>query len=348
MGALKQIKLNLETLEYYKDCFDRNGSPKNIEKIKWQFLRSSKIIPLVEMVYDEGESRIAAIYAVSAVPFKVGSENINGSQSLDTMTDVNYRGQGLFIKLAKEVYSKAKDAEVALVYGFPNGNSIYGFQKKLDWNVLDPVPFLIKPLRTGYFTKRVSWLKFLPNWNLPLLRVLKDKNYKTSSNNFFPSTCDGLWEVFSKDIQVAVQRNKSYLDWRYIDKPFENYNIVHSYDIQNRHIGFVVYAVKEKHGGRMAYIMELIFDPKHPKAAKALLNNAVKNIKKENADCILSWCMDHSPNYKAFKQNLFFKMPEKLRPIELHFGVKSLNEKYRSLISDRKNWYLSYSDSDTV
>ena len=52
--------------------------------------------------------------------------------------------------------------------------------------------------------------------------------------------------------------------------------------------------------------------------------------------------------FKIFKNQLFFKLPEKLKPIELHFGVKSFNNDISSIVNKRDNWYLSYSDSDTV
>ena len=51
-----------------------------------------------------------------------------------------------------------------------------------------------------------------------------------------------------------------------------------------------------------------------------------KMIKKENADCILSWCLEHSPNYSIYKKHFFFNLPEKFRPIELHFGVKTFQK----------------------
>ena len=94
--------------------------------------------------------------------------------------------------------------------------------------------------------------------------------------------------------------------------------------------------------------MELIFDLKSQKAGRKLLQYAINQIKKENADCILTWCMDHSPNYNVFKKQFFFKLPEKFRPIELHFGARAFNKELASTINNRNNWYLSYSDSDTV
>jgi hypothetical protein len=94
--------------------------------------------------------------------------------------------------------------------------------------------------------------------------------------------------------------------------------------------------------------MELVYDLKHQLAGRMLLKKAISEIKLQNADCILSWCLDHSPNYNIFRSENFFKMPKKLRPIELHFGARAFDEKFKDLVSNRENWYLSYSDSDTA
>jgi len=345
---LTTFDLNIETVSIYKTCFDKNDSPKKIENIEWQFFKNTEASAFVDIAFDEQASKAAAIYAVSSVKFKIGNELLLGTQSLDTITDIDYRGKGLFITLAKDVYAKAAAAGAAVVYGFPNGNSIHGFVKKLDWQVLDPLPFLIKPLKSKYFTDKIKPLRFLPNISLSLGSYTADKNYKITELKEFPDAATALWNVFSQDIKVAVHRDKAYLDWRYIQKPNENYKIAHCYNAQNQYLGYIVFAVKDKHNGKIAYIMELIYDKSQPKAGSQLLKYAITEIKKQKADCILSWCLEHSPNFKTYKSSFFINMPEKFRPIELHFGATALREDLKTLIYNRENWFISYSDSDTV
>lgn len=348
MEEYKIYDLNEGTINLFKASFDINGSPKNLENIRWQFFKNPTKKYLVDIAFDTISGKVAGIYAVSCISFKINTQISVGSQSLDTITDIDFRGKGLFTKLAKSVYQKAENTNISLVYGFPNGNSIHGFEKKLEWVVLDPVPFLIKPLKSRYFTNKISFLKFFPNINLSFKGFSKSKEYTIKEEFSFPDEVNNLWDNFSKDIKVAVNRNKEYLHWRYIKKPNEDYKVVHCYDSYNKFLGFIVYCVKDKHDGRVAYIMELIYDLKHPKAGCQLLSYAVKEVKKENADLILTWCFQHSPNYNALKKSFFFKLPEKIRPIELHFGAMAFDCKLKNIISKRENWYLSYSDSDTV
>lgn len=75
----------------------------------------------------------AAFYGVFPMRLKYGNKEYLIAQSGDTMTAPDHRGKGLFIQLAKMTYELAKKKSVVFVFGFPNENSLPGFQKKLDW-----------------------------------------------------------------------------------------------------------------------------------------------------------------------------------------------------------------------
>lgn len=336
------------SIEKFKQCFDANDSLKELENIRWQFLDCPVKKRFVDIAIDREKDKVAAIYAIFPVVFKINQQEYIAAQSLDTITDIDYRGKGLFVHLAKDVYSKALNDDVVFVYGFPNGNSIHGFIKKLEWTTLDPVPFLIKPLKSRYFTSRIPFLKFLPNINLSFSRRRNQKNFTIKAERNFTAAVDSVWKIFSANIKVGIMRDEAYLNWRYVQKPNEDYVILNCYDSSNVLKGFIIFTSKNKHGGKIGYVMELIYDLDFPKIGQSLLKEAIGHMKKEGCDCVLSWCFEHSPNYDAFHKELFFKMPQKLRPIELHFGVRSFNQGLNAIISERKNWYISYSDSDTV
>ena len=348
MKGIKYLSLNPDTIDRYKECFDSNGSPKILENLQWQFFNNTTSKFVVVIAFDELKNKVAGIYAVSLVKIKIGDNVYFGSQSLDTITDKDYRGRGLFTLLANSVYAQAINEGVDLVYGFPNGKSIHGFQKKLEWEVMDPLPMLIKPLRTKYFTDKLKFLRYLPNVNIAFNKLKQSKRYSISEEGYFPSDVDKVWAQFSRHFQIAVVRDRDYLTWRYIQKPNEIYRIVHCRDNNSNYKGFIVFTIKTKHNGKIGYIMELIFDPAHLKAGQLLLNYAICEMRKEDADCVLAWCFDHSPNHMVFRNELFLKMPERLRPIELHFGARCTKPELFEKVINRRNWYISYSDSDTV
>lgn len=345
MDGYSVSNISEETIELYKKCFELNGSPKTTEKLQWQFLHTPVDKRYVDIAYSEEKQKTAGIFAVFPVHIKIGDQVFVGAQGLDTMIDIEFRGEGLFILLAKDVYKKCVEDGIKLVYGFPNKDSVKA-SKMLGWKRLDPVPFMLKPLKTKYFTKKIKYLKALPNINIPYFKW-SNKKFRIETSSTFPDDVNTIWQKFSRHVKVGVVRNKKYLEWRYLTKPGEEYCINHIYK-DGSYLGFVVYALKAKHQGLIGYIMELMYDTDFPSAGNQLLISAVKDIKAKGADCILSWCMEHSPNRKIFERNLFFNIPEKLKPIKLHFVTRGFDTNMKEIVEDRSNWYLSYSDSDTV
>lgn len=345
MEGYSITNISEETIGLYKKCFDLNGSPKNEEKLRWQFLESPVEKRYVDIAYSEEKQKTAGIFAVLPLHVKIDDQVFVGAQGLDTMIDAEFRGEGLFILLARNVYKTCAADGVKLVYGFPNKEAVKA-SKILGWKRLDPVPFMLRPLKTKYFTGKIKYLKALPNINIPYFKW-NSRKFTIEASNAFPDAVDGIWQKFSRNIKVGVVRDKKYLEWRYLSKPGEQYCIKHVYQ-NGIYLGFVVYAIKAKHKGLIGYIMELIYDTDVPAAGEQLLISAVKDIKAKDADCILSWCMEHSPNRRVYEKSFFINIPEKLKPIQLHFVTRSFDGGMKDVVENRENWYLSYSDSDTV
>jgi GNAT superfamily N-acetyltransferase len=273
------------------------------------------------------------------------------AQSLDTLTTAEYRGRGVFTTLAAAVYARAAAEGMRLVYGFPNKNSVHGLFVKLDWTALDPVPFLIRPLRSRYVLSRVPkagrLLGMLPDVRLPTPRAPRLRpGEELSTRVEFGPEFDDLWARARPELPVAVWRDAAYLRWRFA-KPLEEYRTA-AIRAGGRLLGFVTYCVKHKHGGRIGYLMEVIRDPAHPHVGEELMRHAVRDMSALGADAALAWCFDHSPVRAAYRAGGFVDFPERARPIELHMGVLPFDESLRAPLVRRENWYISYCDSDTV
>jgi len=332
----------------YKRAFDVNGSPKDIKKLQWVHFENPINETLVCLTYT-GSTQLAAIYATMPVFFQINGKQVKACQSLDTLTDKQHRGKGLFTKSAAKVFEEAEQKGYELIYGFPNGNSVHGFVKKLDWKLLDPVPFLFKPLRTGYFLSKGIGEKLGRVLDVGISKTKKikfPKGDKIIRLDSFNRETDAVWEVFSEKIAVSIQRDSQYLNWRYVDKPGEDYQIFGYYRNQQL-FGFIVYTLKVKHKGNIGYIMELIMIPSEILAGKKLVQFALNALITKKADVCLAWCMEHTLSYSNFRKKGFKNLPNKLRPIELHLGYRAFGGD-DSLLQERNNWYISYSDSDTV
>ncbi|MDH3200674.1 MAG: GNAT family N-acetyltransferase [Myxococcales bacterium] len=336
-----------DDLSAFKECFERNGTPRQLDALRWQYLENPTGELFVALALSD--ERIAAIYAVQPAFVQLRGARVLAAQSVDTLVDVDFRGRGLFTKMAEAVYHRVRSAEAAFVYGFPNASSAPGFFDKLGWSSLDPVPFLVKPLRTGFLASKLPlgrWLRRLPDLRLPIggPRLQADQVLRPVTD--FGLDLDDLWKRFASNVRVAVDRDPQYLRWR-LAKPQQHYVCLGVFE-GARLVAFCAYTTLDKHGGRIGYILELLHDPDRHETGAALLVESLRRMAADGADVVLAWAFGHSPNAEAYAKAGFMPLPERLRPIELHIGVRPLNESLTEVLSDRRNWYVSYCDSDTV
>lgn len=341
-----------EELQGYRHCFAQNGSQKSLESLQW--LHQQNLTGLNSIYYAMHSNTVAAIYTAMPVVFKVNQSMANALQSIDTITDAAHRGKGLFPKLAKQLYSDAPSSHYKLVYGFPNENSAPGFFNKLGWVSFGEAPFLLKPLSFSYFLNKFLKRKVAAAatdehhaYDMPTEHRLGSNTYIKRLQNF-ENDYDVLWAKVAGHIPVTVNRGAAYMNWRYVHKPGETY-ATYGYYASGILQGIVTFTIKNKHNGRIGYLMELVYNhQEHAAAGIKLLQFATSIFKREKTDAVLAWCFDHSFNYAAYKKAGYFSLPVRFRPQHLFLGVRAFDEQHKSLIENMKNWYISYSDSDTV
>ena len=342
-----------------KALFDDNDSPKDLGALRWRYLQNPVDLVCVDFAIDDESGTTAGAYCVSACRFKVGDDERLVVQSLDTLTDARFRGRGLFKGLAATTYGRCADAGVRAVYGFPNGNSAFGFFERLGWTRLDPLPFLIRPLRVPYLAGKLGlpsgWSERLPARPLvPLGAPSLPSDVGLRVMTEFDDAFDDVWRKFAPSFCVGLVRDARYLRWRFHENPTARYK---TYGLFRRGqlAAFVTFTVAEKHGGRVGYVMELMHDPAETGDGSILLRQALADMARAGADVALAWNLSHSINRPAFRATGFLPFPERLRPIELHFGVRPFDVPTAQsptggapALGNRDNWYLSYCDSDTV
>jgi hypothetical protein len=351
--SYKTVRSNATDTELneYRDCFVRNNSPRTIENLKW--LHQENLLG-ENIIYNtiSSDDHLAAIYTVLPVPFKVGQEVVKGCQSIDTITVPEHRGKGLFFKAAQELFTDIGLEGYKLVYGFPNSSSAHGFFNKLGWTSFGEVPFLIKPLRLSFILKKLFKIKPKPipeyiNLDASFPLELKRGKSIIKSIGIFDTTYDDFWTRLSQKHQICVNRSSAYLNWRYNSKPNEvyfKYGLYRDAEL----LAVAIFTIKNKHDGRIGYLMELLHDSEFTMEGKQLLKFASNCMRQAHADVILAWSLAHSCTHRSYLKAGFLVYPEMFRPQKLFWGVKVLQPELEPLALNLNNWYISYSDSDTV
>jgi hypothetical protein len=175
------------------------------------------------IAYHKDTKEAAAFYGVFPVFLEYQNNKFLAAQSGDTITNPKHQKKGLFIALAKLTYALCKELQVQIVFGFPNGNSSYGFFNKLDWKPDGQIHKYV--VNTGASIIKKLSRKFLPtSMYLSKFKTFSELNQTNDNRNN----------------SVHIFKDKSYLQYKeYSPKYFYEYKgIVVSFKIEyDLHIG---------------------------------------------------------------------------------------------------------------
>jgi hypothetical protein len=266
-----------------------------------------------------------------------------GYQAIDTVVDPSCQGQGLFVRMGLQ----AQDPVVLggdVLWGFPNANASPGWYGRLGWTNFGPVPLLMRPLRSSFLLARLHpKLRII---DVPLIRRHRQFTCYESRAEF-ASDVDALWRRIAPQFGIAVDRGGEWLGWRLFDKPGADYRCVGMKTSEGRLEAFVATKIADKHGGRLAYVMEALAAPDRMADLTAMLLGELSGAARLGAEAALAWCPRRAPNYAAYRKAGFLPVPGPLRPIEINFGARALTPESAGAAAADARWYVSFLDSDT-
>ncbi|MBM1222852.1 GNAT family N-acetyltransferase [Ponticoccus sp. SC2-23] len=280
------------------------------------------------------EGAIVGISGYIQSHMQFGKTGGTAVQAVDSFVSETMRGKGIFTRLAQAYDEHARHSGVDLVWGFPNDNAAPAWYGKLGWHRHGEVPFMIKPLRAGFISRKLR---------LPLdfpLTFARDQRIDAVTR--IGGWGDTLWEKVAPEINVGTIRDRAFLQHRLVDAPQASaYRVV--VDTTSNSEALVATREADKHGGRIAYVMEALGAP----SLQPLLMSELGRLASRGVEVALVWSFPWSPNYRALRKAGFMPLPERLRPIRIWLGSTP-----KTTQAERANqegqWYLSYLDSDTV
>jgi GNAT superfamily N-acetyltransferase len=109
--------------------------------------------------------RLAAHYACAPARARIEGQSCTVALSLNTATDPDFQGKGLFTRLAEKTYADLAAQGVRAVYGVANANSTPGFLRKLGFTLVRRLDAVVGvgPLRRG--ESAVDDVQFCREWS---------------------------------------------------------------------------------------------------------------------------------------------------------------------------------------
>jgi len=310
----------------------------------------------------EQESHCIGFNGNIPVRLKVGEQTLLGAQAVDAVVDKRVRRQGVFIHLANESYRQMDQDDITLTYAFPNSLSLKTFLEHLGWSFVGYVPRYVKLLSSQRNTTQKE-IRAPRAW---LYRMLyeytrlgsRQQSASTAAIHLvqeiskFDDSVNTLWQSVEKDFSLAVVRDVSYLNWRYVANPMGNYRIF-SVEEDANFRGFMVLSLRDvKLGGAIA-ILELLVKPGDKEAGLALLKTAELIGEQIGAARIYCWMLpSHNFYMQLLKQSGFMFRPFGGRVSFLSsvtpFIIRTHSEEDWRKIEPIQlaNWFVSMGDHD--
>jgi hypothetical protein len=157
----------------------------------------------------------------------------------------------------------------------------------------------------------------------------------------FDDRFDGFFENVSVNLGITVLRTKNYLNWKFVDKPFNNYRRYAAFDRKGALSGYMITKTELVDGVMRGKVLDILADPKRADAFSALIRRAVKDLAKAGASYLGIVCT--LPPFLTELRKLGFVRSKKPERLMLYNWEAEFEQ---SFISDISNWYLTYSDSD--
>jgi predicted acetyltransferase len=187
--------------DLFKLAYGRNLSKKYW---KWRFVDNPCGEGIIYLAWQG--NKLAAHYAVSPITLSNNGKIASGCLSGTTMTHPDFRGMGLFPELASRTYKKATDLGIKSVWGFPNNYSHRILVGKLGWKDIYEIP-----------TFRLRFKNIMGS----NLATGRPKEITELDPRF-----DSLWNKTRNNAMIKIQRNREFLQWRFLENPSEKYRIL--------------------------------------------------------------------------------------------------------------------------
>jgi len=331
-------------LKLRKLCF---GSA-DLDKWIWEYKNS----PFGNiMMVAEHQGQIIAFYSRLSVKMKVGDKILKGSIASDAMVHPDFRRKGLWHRLFKTTWERAKKEGQAISYSFAN-KTTYKYRPKEAYAICR-FPVLVKFFDTyEEMEKRVRnqfLAKILSVSANALFRVFcrakkcpPVENVTVSEITEFDDRINRFWKEASSAFKIAVVRNKEYLNWRYFQRPNSDFTVLLAEE-GKKLLGYIVFSVQKTLHRNRGYVIDIITHPDRPEIIQFLISKAIDRLKKEKVSLIVCSMMKNNPYYKVFRENGFVR----------HSGSHILaladpSKVSEMFVKDPKNWYLTLGDSDGI
>jgi GNAT superfamily N-acetyltransferase len=138
---------------------------------------------------------------------------VRAVRAVDTATDPDYQGQGIFTRLTRTAVDELSSESVAFVFNTPNRQSLPGYLK-MGWQSLGRLTVAIRPGRVRFPLTAITARRGADRWPLPTTAGLAAAEALVDSTGI-----ERLLGTVPRAARLTTRRGARYLAWRYGFEP---------------------------------------------------------------------------------------------------------------------------------
>jgi hypothetical protein len=342
--------------------FERTfGKARSLADWQWKFQGQQATFPYMWVAELPESGRLVGHYAGIPTRVKLGDSVVDAVVSVETMTDPDFRRQGMLTRFGEVVYDAWATAGQSLVIGMPNQQ--WGSRKDaLGWIPLFPLAWLRFPVHAEKVAQRqvrlpgiVSTLASLPLRVASSLwlahawrqahRLDKDRNVTMRPYAGDIGVFDVIWRHASPTWSNLVVRDAAWVEWRFLRATPAPYTL-HVAWRGNGPVGYVAFRTSGRPDNVNGYIADIFTRHGDLAAASALVMSALETFHKDGAGLSLALAVPGTALYSLLRSLGFFKSRSQMSfsfeavPLDAAMTVDALGA--------AGDWHLAGSDSDVI
>jgi hypothetical protein len=296
-------------------------NPRTLENWHWKFTDKNPTGKAFIWIA-EYEDQMIAHFAAVPYRLKVFDREVVASHSIGALVEKKYQNRGLLKLVGDKLWEELSREDIALTWGFPNRRA-YAFHKII-LGYSDLIDF---------HTWRIMKSDMPACEPQPSLTEIKE----------FDAEFDALWKRCSGGYGIAVVRNRSYLNWRYLQRPDWSYVPFGCYESDGLK-GYVVLKLFEEEGITRGHIVDIFGYPDDRQTFLRLINGSLNYFSDQAVDEVTVWIWGNSAIESLLMEKGFTKMAA-YRPLVLRINGTEANEKK---VRDNFHWYFTMGDSTEI
>lgn len=274
------------------------------------------------LLWNDEKQETGGQFAVIPRKIKVGARTVLTLKSVNTIVKADYRGQGVFTALARDVLDTVSEGhDYAMSDGMPNPNSHPGFVKKLGYHDLGFLPLYLRPQRPSRLIRDFLHMKALSFLAQPFDFFFHyQTDIKTPHGVSFVQLtpenlplADTFWESIRNKYPVMFSRDSAFLKWRFLDNPRRKYECWFAVK-DGQPVAYAMGRVMKVSGMSCAMIGDFLYLDGSDSAAKALLKHLIFLLQSQGGDLAGCLMQSHTAEARILRRLGFFRCPKRMEP----------------------------------